>query len=419
MMTLMKTSAALVMLLSTASALGSSLPRHVEALIEQKVKDPVSHGGYFGTAVAVNAANTLALVGAPADPYGSSCGWVVAYTKSNGVWVQSQTIQSPDPTVDGEFGFSIAISGSTAIIGAPTYGTLFNGGSPDIGKAYIYTYANGVWTLAADLMASDYDSYEFFGTSVAIDGTTAIIGAKEYASVHHKLGAAYIFAGTPAGLWHQSQKITSQTDNTPNGQFGYSVAISGNAAAVGQMTSSSGDSAIYFLSQSGGIWSQSQEIVPPQGGEPASSLAMTSSVAVAGAPAYTISGRTLQGAAYVFLNQSGLWSLNQTLTAPSGGTAQEQFGGSVAIQGSQILVGASHSVIGGNANQGAAYFFTQVSGQFGTGVRIIASDGAANDFFGSSVALSTTSPPTYLVGALGVHVQGVAYGAAYFYSPSP
>ena len=124
---------------------------------------------------------------------------------------------------DGEsadsLGQSVAISGDTAIVGAPT-----NNGNQ--GRAFVYLRTGPVWVQQAELSASNGAAGDRFGLSVAIDGNIAIIGAPATAT---RPGSAYIFVRSGAN-WALQTRVTA-SDASANDQFGISVAVNGSTAA--------------------------------------------------------------------------------------------------------------------------------------------------------------------------------------------
>jgi len=120
----------------------------------------------------------------------------------------------------------------------------------------------------------------------------------------------------------------------------------------------------------------------------------------------------------VFTESGTVWTQAAKLTA-SDGAAGDYFGCSASISGDMVVVGAQNATIGSNANQGAAYVFTEpVSGwvNMTQAAKLTASDGATGDNFGSSVAISGT---TVVVGAQGVTVgSNIVQGAAYVFPVS-
>ena len=126
------------------------------------------------------------------------------------------------------------------------------------------------------------------------------------------------------------------------------------------------------------------------------SVAVSGATIVVGMPFDDIGGNVNQGSAYVFKRQGGSWVETQKLTA-SDGAVFDQFGFSVAVSGATIVVGARLDDIGGNFTQGSAYVFERQGGSWVETQKLTASDGAAGDQFGASVAVSGA---TIVVGAL-------------------
>ena len=141
------------------------------------------------------------------------------------VWIQ-QEVTSSDGAANDEFGLSVAISGTTALVGAP-----FHNASQ--GAAYVYTEnGSGVWSQTAELIASDGAANDMFGSSVALSGMTAIMGAPDHkVGSNADQGAAYVYADTGSG-WSQTTELTA-SDGAANDMFGSSVALSGAIALMG------------------------------------------------------------------------------------------------------------------------------------------------------------------------------------------
>jgi hypothetical protein len=122
-------------------------------------------------------------------------------------------------TLSDGFGYSVGISGTTAIVGAPY-------GANSTGRAYVFTKTAAGWKQTAELTGSDSVVQGFFGYSVGISGTTAIVGAWNQAN---GAGRAYVFTKTPTG-WKQTAEL--KCSGTP-AEGTQAVAISGSTAAVG------------------------------------------------------------------------------------------------------------------------------------------------------------------------------------------
>jgi hypothetical protein len=136
---------------------------------------------------------------------------------------------------------------------------------------------------------------------------------------------------------------------------------------------------------------QAELPVPPglaTGDNFGTAVALDGDTALVGAPSHTVGSHTEQGAAYVFTLSGTTWTWRATLTA-SDGAAIDDFGAAVALSGDTALVGAPFHKVGSNTYQGAAYVFTRSGTSWSQqGGDLTASDGAAGDQFGDSVALS-------------------------------
>ena len=153
-------------------------------------------------------------------------------TDASGDWSQVAELSLPSSS---HFGWSVAIDGDTCVIGA--WGTNFLTGS-----AYVFTSdASGDWSQVAELTASDGASNDYFGSSVAIDGDTCVIGAY---GTNFSTGSAYVFTSDASGTWSQVAELTT-SDGASNDQFGYSVAIDGDTCMIGAPAPNSGTGSVY------------------------------------------------------------------------------------------------------------------------------------------------------------------------------
>jgi hypothetical protein len=341
----------------------------------------------LGYSVAISG-NTI-VAGAPAGsevPGNStnSQGTVDVFTTTTGNWTSTSTpaarltVSTPESSLGGELGWSVAISGNTIVAGAPYDPTY-----PSYGEAYVFVMPEGGWvnaTQTAELSASDpWNSSgggEYFGWSVGVSGTTIVVGAYHQgpSSGYAAPGAAYVFV-MPAGGWVNATQTAELTANDSDGSddLGWSVAVSGNTVVAG-------------------AWNHP---VGADGG---------------------------QGAAYVFVMPTGGWA-NATQTAEltaSDGQAGDELGYSVGISGNTIVAGARQRTVGSNFYQGAVYVYTQPAGGWATtgadAGELTAADGTTSDNLGDSVAISGST----IVGGSPQHVAGSStadHGAAYVFGP--
>ena len=347
-------------------------------------------------------------------------------------WGLVKKLTSSDGAAGDLFGWSVSISGDTVVIGA--YGTQV-GSNYNQGAAYVFARNQGGadnWGQVKKLIAFDGASSNRFGSSVAISGDTVVVGA-EGAHIDDKVqGAAYIFARNKNGAdqWGEVKKLTDP-DGVQDDYFGSSVAISGDTVVVGAFGAWTfkGKAQVFARNQGGADnWGRVTTLMGlSQAGDWfGRSVSISGDTIVAGAVYADVGFNRDQGAAYVFArNQDGAdqWGLVKKVTT-SDGVAQDNLGWSVAIDGDTIVVGADGAHIGGNMDQGAAYIFARNQDgvdEWGQVVKLAASDGAAGDLFGWSVAISGD---TVVVGMNQANVsgnnkqgtaQGTAQGAVYVY----
>jgi drug/metabolite transporter superfamily protein YnfA len=305
---------------------------------------------------------------------------------------QQQKLEALDAARDDRFGESVAISGETVVVGAP----FDNGaGGEDQGSAYVFVRSGGVWSQQQKLEASDPAAFDIFGNSVAISGETIVVGAPfDDGAVGNTQGSAYVFVRS-GGVWSQQQKL--ETADAPGGQFGASVAISGEAIVAGAPSDGPAGSAYIFV-RSDGTWSQQQKLEVSDATAFANfgaSVAISGETVVVGAHTDDGAAGSNQGAAYVFVRSGGVWSQQQKLEA-SDAAALERFGFSVAISGETIVVGAFLDNGAAGDGQGSAYVFERSDGVWSQQQKLEASDAAAFDHFGNSVAINGM---TIVVGA--------------------
>ncbi|MGH8426773.1 MAG: FG-GAP repeat protein, partial [Gammaproteobacteria bacterium] len=372
--------------------------------IEQKVtaSDGLA-GDDFGWPVVIS--GNIAFIGAPYATVNGNTeqGAAYVFTESDGTWVQAQKLTASDGEANDVFGYSVALDGTTALIGA-SFATV--NGSSGQGAVYVFTRSNGNWSQTTKLTASDGAANAQFGIAVALDGSSAFIGAN-HASVdgNNAEGEAYVFTGSGSN-WTQTQELTA-SDGAAFYFFGWAIALDGTTAFIAAPDGGSeGQGAVYVFTESNGTWSQAQELIASDGAAMDSfgyAVAASGPAALIGSAFATVNGQPQEGAVYVFSNSDGTWAQVQKLTASDGG-AFGNFGAAVSLVGSTAFIGA--------AGEDAAYEFTASNGVWSQAQEFM-SNSAEYDGFGYHVAFDGM---TALIGASFSTVNGNAgQGAAYFY----
>jgi hypothetical protein len=303
-------------------------------------------------------------------------------------FTQAQKITSTPRGVGAQHGNSIGISGNTMVVGAQFDGTT----ASQAGAAYVYVFDGTAWTQQAVLLAGDGAVADKFGTSVAINENTIVVGAFNDDSPLSNAGSAYVFVRSGT-VWSFQQKLTA-ADQTADDQFGFSVAILGDSIAVGanhaDQPGNSEAGAVYTYFRGGTVWTPGPKLLPVApvilGDHFGDSLAFNGTRLVVGASGDD-TPQTAAGAVYVYVAGNLQFIFEQKLTIADG-TNGDQFGFSVAIDGTTIVGGAKEdSTVVGQVGIGAAYVFTSNGSTWSQQQKLLASDGAAFDRFGYSVAV--------------------------------
>ena len=183
-------------------------------------------GDVFGFEVAVS--GDTAVVGAfRDDDKGTESGSAYVFVRSGTTWTQQAKLLASDGAAGDEFGFSVAVSGDTAVVGAfrdDDKGT-------ESGSAYVFVRSGTTWTQQAKLLASDGRLFDIFGISIAVSGDTVVVGASFDDDNGSASGSAYVFARSGT-TWTQQAKLLA-SDGAFFDTFGTSVAVSGDTAVVG------------------------------------------------------------------------------------------------------------------------------------------------------------------------------------------
>lgn len=188
----------------------------------------VADGDHFGWDVALDG-DTI-IVGAPySDDNGEDSGSAYVFELVGGFWQEVAKLTSDDAAAGDLFGFNVDVHGVSAIVGALADDIVFE----DTGSAYVFGRAGGSWQQVQKLVAADPGFQDQFGRSVAIGNGVAIVGANFEDQLGFTAGAAYLYELSD-GQWVQSSKLLA-SDGTANAQFGCSVSISGNRAAIGAL----------------------------------------------------------------------------------------------------------------------------------------------------------------------------------------
>jgi hypothetical protein len=301
----------------------------------------------FGMTVSLS--GDTALIGAPQDDdNGNFSGSAYVFTHNGTTWTQQQKLLASDGAPSDGFGFSVSIVGDTALIGAP--------GNCDNGSVYVFTRTGATWTQQQKLLASDGAAGDWLGFSVSLSGDTALIGAwRNDGNGSWWSGSAYVFMRT-GSTWTQQQKLFA-SDGAAGDHFGHSVSIVRDTALIGAPGDSdngSNSGSAYVFTRTGATWTQKQKLLASDGAAEdifGVSVSLSGDTALIGAPGDGDNGN-FSGSAYVFTRTGATWTQKQKLLA-SDGAPTDYFGYSVSLSGDTALIGAAYD----DDYMGSAYVF--------------------------------------------------------------
>lgn len=431
------------------------------------VVDPVAQQAYikasntgpedrFGCSVAVSGdtaivgafledSNATGVNGNGNNDLAANAGAAYVFVRNGTAWTQQAYLKASNTAANDQFGFSVAISGDIAVVGAnleDSASTGVNGVQSDnsvtsSGAAYVFVRSGTTWTQQAYLKASNTGANDFFGASVAVSGEVIAVGAHLEDSAATGIdgdgtnnaatdsGAVYAFE-RQGSTWVPMGYIKASNTGASD-QFGSSVALSMGTLVVGasnedsnalgvngnQLNDGAGNAgAAYVFVRSGATWIQQAYLKASNTGlfdEFGHDVAISGDTILVGARqedsgATGVNGDQASnsvgdsGAAYVFVRNGGTWQQQAYLKASNTGV-NDQFGFSVSISGNSAVVGAvaedsnATGINGDGINNasigaGSAYVFVRSGTVWSQSAYLKASNTGGNDQFGHSVAIS-------------------------------
>ncbi|MBI5762095.1 MAG: immunoglobulin domain-containing protein [Planctomycetes bacterium] len=311
-------------------------------------------GDRFGSAVSVS--GDYAVVGARGASSGAGAAYV--FVRSGTVWTQQAKLTANDAAAGDAFGTSAAIYGDTVVVGAPS-------ASSAAGAAYVYVRSGTVWTQQAKITAGDAAAGDEFGVAVALSGNTAVVGAAlDDAAAGSDQGSAYVFVrgGT---VWSQQAKLTAN-DAAAGDRYGSSVSLDGDTAIIGAMMDDGAAGAdqggAYLYKRSGVTWSLQSKVTAADAGagdQFGSGVGVSGENAVVGSHLSNGLAGSDQGAAYLYERCGTGWLQRAKLT-PADASATDRFGRAATIDFDTTIVGAPLDDGGAGSDQGGSYIFRQL-----------------------------------------------------------
>ena len=326
-------------------------------------------GDVFGSSVALT--HGLAVIGAISDnTQEPNTGSAYIFECCAGVWSEAAKLIAEDGAEGDHLGASVAISGDMAVVGAPDDDAMgFRSGS-----AYVFErQLDGTWTQFQKLTASDGAPVDHFGDGVAISGTIIVVGARADDDLGWGSGSAYVFERFLSGLWFQVAKLRA-SDGKFLDAFGSSVAVDGNTALIGSPGAHGlgywEGAAYVFERASDGTWSEVAKLFAADGENSdgfGHAVALEGDTALLGAPGDDDHGQC-SGSAYVFVRgQDRTWS-QVTKLVPEDGELWDCFGNDVAVSGNIGVIGTYPQDPNEPPKPGQAYIYAVGPDEDGDGV---------------------------------------------------
>lgn len=373
---------------------------------------------WFGRAVDINSAGTVALIAArQEDTKASNAGAAYIFRQTSGVWTQEAKLMASDGAAEDNFGYALALSkdGLTAVISAYKHAAL----GVNAGAAYVFKYVGGVWTQVTKLLAPDGVANDYYGWAVDINanGTWIAIGAWNQSAQASTAGATYLYE-LVGGVWTYRQKLLA-SDGSAGAHFGGALQFSNDgltlligAPYATHVASYAG--LAYVFTRNGGVWSQQARIQSPEAGSIdyfGSAVSLTGDGNLAAITSYFENAG--QGKVYLFSRSGGVWTYLQGILPDRPGAVYFGWSLDFSVDGSVLCVGSYGDTEKGTS-AGAGYLFIPINNVWTQQQKFFALDFAASDYFGYSVGLNATGTVA-ICGAFRNDDKGSNSGSAYIF----
>ncbi|MBB6520755.1 FG-GAP repeat protein [Pseudoteredinibacter isoporae] len=341
----------------------------------------------FGYSVAID--GRTALVGAFRADEGEiqDSGSAYVYTLDSEGWRFEAKLVAGAPLEGDTLGGNLALKNDTAVLGVIGRDDV----AENAGAVLVFERESGKWYEKQWLMAADAKKGDSFGQSIALTDNTLVIGAPRSDASAVDSGSAYVYQRMN-NQWQFQAKLTA-SDGAEGDLFGISATIDGNTILVGadlndEKAEKAG--AVYAFVYDGTQWYQQAKLMAEDGGAVdifGVRVSLSGDTALISARRDDVEGVGVDaGSAYIFERSKGQWSQTQKLLAPDG-KADDRFGRGVALKGNTAIISAMHNDEKDN-NAGALYVYKKVAGDWAYSSKILAVDGMAGDRLGWNVALS-------------------------------
>jgi hypothetical protein len=313
----------------TDSGSAAVFARDGDAWSRRATVAPPFGGIDFGTAVAVD--GTTALVGAPLGSISAEkhSGSVAILARRQGSWSRETTVGREIARGVDRFGAAVALHGLTAVVGAPA-ATTDRGART--GAVHVFGREDGSWT-ARDSFVGGAETAQF-GTAIAVDRETIVVGARRRTAVPRRAGVAVVF-GRRGGQWREETRLEPPGTGRDD-EFGTALALDGDTALVGAPTETNdwgaNGGAVYVFARRDGRWHQQQTLRPdsvPVDGQFGTAVALDGDTAVIAS--------AVESTAVVYRREDGIWQSKSEL-GPGTDRRPDWTNTAVALDGTRALL---------------------------------------------------------------------------------
>lgn len=388
----------------SAGGTGNALPQNKLLPADGQPRDE------FGVSVGIHG-NTAVVGSIYDDDMGGDAGSAYVFVEDNGVWTQQAKLVAKDGKPNDYYGISVAIHGDRILVGA------VQALNSTIRTGAVYAYERGLdkkWTLVQKIVPPPGgEAEDYFGYAVALEGNVAVIGAPQRDDIAFDSGAAYVFRhdGTQ---WVQQAKLGPDVAGAFS-FFGGSVALHGTTALIGQWDDGSGSDmgSVSAFKETAGTWVLQEELVASDrdlGDTFGFSVAIYNNKAFVGAP-FRDGDCANSGAVYVYGRYNDDWCEEQIII-PDDKNASQAFGSSVAVWGDMAAIGSYWDEDNGEYS-GSAYAYRLLDGMWTQQFKYLPATPVIGQLFGISAAMDNDR---VIIGANGDNTNGTDSGAAFQFS---
>ena len=364
----------------------------------------VAPGDTFGFSVAVSGARVI--VGSPRDDDGTGAAY--RYSWNGTSWSEETKILAPVPDLRDSFGIGVDVRGNDIVIGASGDRRRYN---RSLGSAFVYREVETTAVLRLGLTASDGADSDLFGFSVALSRASVIVGAPGTDDLAAESGSAYVWALGSSYAWALPETELAASDGAADDELGISIDTHEDLLVAGAAGDDDDKGAVYVCRWNGREWLEEWKFTASDG-EPGDrfgeAVSVWRDVVVVGAPGYDSATIDNVGAVYVFRFDGTSWQEEQIVFGYF--DHRSEFGQSVSLYGSRFAVGAPNASVDDNLDsEGSVVVYERDCSGLWSPFFLVYEDRDANDRFGCSVSLDAD------VLVVGASYHDNRKGAAYVY----